>query len=889
MRQKYTFFLKSALAIFLMAIIFASVFISIKNTNAQSIAEKLTGRILLQVEKNGEAWYVNPVDKKRYSMGKPADALALMRNLGLGISDNDLSAIPVFSDASRSNALANKLSGRILLQVEKNGEAWYVNPKDKKRYLLGKPADALALMRDLGLGISDKDLATISNAQSAADLPLEANGPNTTFLKAYRMLVFTKINGAYPTKDGGYIVSGTTDPNIMFIPPDGFVAKLDREGNIQWLKFLKTKNSSGAGNPLGDEDAQTIIELKDGGYLIASKVWGFIKTAEWNADDIELNKIMFTRLDKNGNMLWSKSFTAFVEDARNSLLETEDHGFLFYANIADLAPNERGEDSDVYQDMPYASLKVFKFDRNGNVQWSKNIKNFISRKSDSYLIPTPDGGYALAGNLSEANPEKELPYNFDTYPGLAKFDKDFNLEWAKSMEGVPLEMASAIPKAGGGFELGWKKVRQGAIIAKGMVRTEDNGYLVLGQWSGGLSLMTNSLDLKSPVKGYLIAFKFASSGKLEWVKKMTLSFNEFTSPMIDFSVSLTTDNKAMMVGPITWADYDYSEKLASANAQIKLYNEKYGEAEMSKEDRDKTKQSREDYKKVRAALKIAQDAFRKGIFMMKMDSELNASWAKIINPQREATNYAVRPTKDNGALIAGEYTSTDIQSVILDSITYYKDGFLMKLDGSGNVKDNKNWIINYSGNIITELMTPYTVSNNLSAQAEPYQVNLTKREPEFSLYKTAKTAVYAPFASYKDLLPPQAPAVSASDTPLQNSTGTSTAARTWPQINYEKAIPAEIINDKSRTVHNELLPILKQLYKNQVKMTDNMDGAMLYYVFDRVITKDDITAVKKYVEGLGYKTQDEGIYELTTYKPGYFLILTFATDNADKAFLKVTY
>ncbi|MBI5732294.1 MAG: hypothetical protein HY982_02965 [Candidatus Magasanikbacteria bacterium] len=731
-------------------------------------------------------------------------------------------------------------------------------------------------------------------AESSCAPPYDGTGtmpiPNATFLKSYRLLVFTKINGAWPTKDGGYIVSGTTDPNIMFIPPDGFVAKLDKQGSIQWMKFLKTKNVRCCGtmmNPLGEEDIQSIIELKNGGYLMASKVDGFTTVKEFDAD-MEYNKILLTRLDKNGNMLWNKSVTAFVEDAKNSLLETDD-GFLFYAPIVDRAPNERGEDPDVYQDLPFASLKVFKFDKNGDIQWSKNVKNFITRASDSYLIPASDGGYALAGNIAETNPEKESPYNFDTYPGLAKFDKDFNFEWAKSMEGTPLDMAAAIPKADGGFELGWKKVRQGAIITKGMARTEDNGYLVLGQWSGGLSLMTNSLDLKSPVKGYLIAFKFGSSGNLEWVKKMTLNFNEFTAPMIDFSVSLTADDKVMMVGPITWADEDFRAKTKAADEQIKWYNEKYGEAEMSKEDKDKTKQSRQDYKKVRAVIKVAQDAFRKGIFMMKMDNELNASWAKIINPQREATNYVVRATADSGAIIAGEHTSTDIQSVILASITYYKDGFLMKLDASGNVKDNKNWIIDYSGSIITELMTPYTVSNNLSAQVEPYSVDLTKRKPEFSLYKKSKTKIFAPFKSSKNTLCPLAPSVSAYDAPLQNTTSTSAAPRTWPQINYEKAVPAELVNDKSMTIHNELLPILNQLYNEQVKMTDNMGGAMLSYAFGRVITKDDMTAVKNYLEGLGYKTQDERQYQLTMYKVGYFLNLTFSTGNLNKAFLNVTY
>lgn len=52
---------------------------------------------------------------------------------------------------------SKKLAGRILLQVESKGEGWYVNPADNKRYFLGKPADAFNVMRELGLGVSNKD------------------------------------------------------------------------------------------------------------------------------------------------------------------------------------------------------------------------------------------------------------------------------------------------------------------------------------------------------------------------------------------------------------------------------------------------------------------------------------------------------------------------------------------------------------------------------------------------------------------------------------------------------------------------------------------------------------------------------------------------------------
>ncbi len=129
---------------------------------AATMAERLSGRILLDVAKNGEAWYVNPLDLKRYYLGRPADAFAVMRELGLGISELDFQKIaqaglPVAGDTE----LAGTLSGRIVLQVEKNGEAWYINPVDLKKYYLGRPDDAFRIMRELSLGISQADLALV--------------------------------------------------------------------------------------------------------------------------------------------------------------------------------------------------------------------------------------------------------------------------------------------------------------------------------------------------------------------------------------------------------------------------------------------------------------------------------------------------------------------------------------------------------------------------------------------------------------------------------------------------------------------------------------------------------------------------------------------------------
>ena len=183
---------------------------------ADNLAGRLAGRILLAVESRGEAWYLSPDNAMRYFLGRPADAFAAMRGQGVGITNANLERIPIGLSASAPESasadtdgdgladgledalgtdkhnvdtdndthgdkneiingynpsgsgilpidleFARKQSGRIFLAVESRGEAWYVNPVNNRRYFLGRPADAFALMRNLGLGISDQDLNNI--------------------------------------------------------------------------------------------------------------------------------------------------------------------------------------------------------------------------------------------------------------------------------------------------------------------------------------------------------------------------------------------------------------------------------------------------------------------------------------------------------------------------------------------------------------------------------------------------------------------------------------------------------------------------------------------------------------------------------------------------------
>ncbi len=123
---------------------------SFKQKNIE-LSKRLSGQILLQVEKHGQAWYLEPQSKVRYFLGRPADAFAIMRYLGLGVSENNFNKF-------KNSGAPSHLAGRIVIRPEANGEAYYINPNDLKLYYLGRPADAFAIMQKFALGVLDEIL-----------------------------------------------------------------------------------------------------------------------------------------------------------------------------------------------------------------------------------------------------------------------------------------------------------------------------------------------------------------------------------------------------------------------------------------------------------------------------------------------------------------------------------------------------------------------------------------------------------------------------------------------------------------------------------------------------------------------------------------------------------
>ncbi len=118
------------------------------------LVNKLKGSILLQVENYGELWYLSPVDNLKYYAGSPLAIFNIMRLFGLGVSNDNFALF-------ERNGVPDRLAGRILLRVEDNGEAYYVNPITMELHYLSRPHEAFEIFKELSLGISNINIRKI--------------------------------------------------------------------------------------------------------------------------------------------------------------------------------------------------------------------------------------------------------------------------------------------------------------------------------------------------------------------------------------------------------------------------------------------------------------------------------------------------------------------------------------------------------------------------------------------------------------------------------------------------------------------------------------------------------------------------------------------------------
>lgn len=209
------------------------------------------------------------------------------------------------------------------------------------------------------------------------------------------------------TSDDGYILVGYSNSPVSGDKTeahrgvgDYWALKINDKGVIQWQKTY-------GGD--GDDQPYAIHQTKDGGYILGGN--SNSSNALTTEGGIVSNGTDYwvLKLDKEGGVLWSKTFDFGKVDILTSLVENEDNTYLIGGHTRNSRPKSGGgslvskavgmvaKEKDGIND--YIALKI---NGEGEEIWNKSVGSGgedILRK----LIETRDGGYLMAGTSNSGS------------------------------------------------------------------------------------------------------------------------------------------------------------------------------------------------------------------------------------------------------------------------------------------------------------------------------------------------------------------------------------------------------------------------------------------------------------------------------------------------------
>lgn len=288
----------------------------------------------------------------------------------------------------------------------------------------------------LGLGAaSDGGFAMMGRSNNNLYLvKTNANGKKLWSKKYSIKNVFT--GGIITSADGSIILSGYGD--IQSVTPSAFILKVDSTGTISWIKSYSTFNGFYLRNVKQTVDHGyilvgdgLIIKLDPDGNIVWKRTIGaadsyrvtpydvvqskfdssYVVTSIFHNPTNTNNEVMISRFNKNGTLMWSKSFSV-INDDPTQLKENIHRKLQFVCGGG-----------------------IMEFDSDGNNGKRVTLNGYIK---DWQLSKSVDNGYICAGYGSDPASN----HSNDFY--LTRLDSSYNCVWSKYIGGPKSDWAVSV-------------------------------------------------------------------------------------------------------------------------------------------------------------------------------------------------------------------------------------------------------------------------------------------------------------------------------------------------------------------------------------------------------------------------------------------------------------
>ncbi|MBI5152752.1 hypothetical protein HZA39_04410 [Candidatus Peregrinibacteria bacterium] len=673
----------------------------------------------------------------------------------------------------------------------------------------------------------------------------------TTFIKSYRVKELTDTYGIAQTKDGKYVITGhTVNPNESMCGYSMFWIKADKNGSKEWSKLY---NNCGS-------DGYAITQLTDGNYVAAGEVAGEFRTDEEQAELEGQGDNLVVKIDSKGNPIWTRTVSQQSIDTPAKLLPTKDGGFVMSGSTGKLTGQP--DVADVMHIMFLGN-----FNTNGETNWLKEI-DADEQFPVKFAEQTKDNGYILIGNI------KLVDENNQNVPALVKLNKNGDYEWATGLESVPLEIPNLTMNPDKSLKVGTPNKMHlpfGTFFTA--EQTNDGGYMALGNF---YSASLSADELKELTKNAgkelsFVAVKVDQKGKFQWARTLKLK-KYLEDPVIE----KTKDGGYIIMGNVLAIEnQQIAERAKAAEEMMNEYYKKY--PIMSPE----TPASKKELEKISDTIEATNAPFEaKNIILVKTDANFKYQWGKKIGITKNLYGYDIIQTADSGYAIAGTW-HTGIKYKSLGAWVEYTEAMIMKLDANGNLGNDNGLVADFSDTESSDVSS-YIVANKLNSPKllQSYPIDNIVRKIKVGDKKGINT-IASEAKTYNVKF--------CSITAKSDTAGSAVATKTRPQMKYEETKEIEAATEKGKKVNNELMPILKGVFNNEVKLWDNDISGWVAYRFKRLVTKDDINKISAAMITLGYKIDSNANGDFTATKIGATLNFHFYLGDTNQGRLDVTY
>lgn len=305
---------------------------------------------------------------------------------------------------------------------------------------------------------------------------------------------FDLLQSIKNTRDGGFILAGTSSSSTGFQKKedckgitDFWVVKLDASGGEQWQRTIGGS---------GQDELLCAFQTKDGGYILGgssssnppvisikpdAKSIATSKADLFNKSEKSRGNMDYwiVKLDKQGDIEWQRTYGGQYADVLRSMEQTTDNGYILagYSNSpisGDKTVNNKG----------IGDFWIIKINDTGEIQW----QNTYGAEGDDqpYVIhQTIDEGYIVGGNSNSKNALTTMGgiVSNGTDYWVLKLDPDGEVLWSKTYDFGKVDIMTSLVEnkdqtylIGGYAQSENKRPREGIVgKAMNMVNKEKDG------------------------------------------------------------------------------------------------------------------------------------------------------------------------------------------------------------------------------------------------------------------------------------------------------------------------------------------------------------------------------------------------------------------------------